>query len=151
MLANDVFSGQTLTIKAKGTLKEEVTKGAIVLLEVKYGLITLIKQTVDLCDQIQNVDLTCPLKKGDLTLTKQVELPKEIPPVSEAEALYLGIWGDPYMLMLCSLIVIRANTMSMPMCTMPTKSKSPASRRTTLNSSLGDSKLHPVSCVHHLR
>lgn len=49
-------------------------------LQVKYGLITLIKQTADLCDTVKNVDLECPLKKGETTLTKDVELPKQIPP-----------------------------------------------------------------------
>jgi hypothetical protein len=50
--------------------------------EVKWGVITLVKQTMDLCDQIENVDLKCPLEKGRMTLTKQVDLPKQIPPVS---------------------------------------------------------------------
>ena len=49
-------------------------------LSVKYGLITIIRQTADLCDTIGKVDLECPLKKGELALTKDVELPKQIPP-----------------------------------------------------------------------
>ena len=50
-------------------------------LTVKYGLITIIRQTADLCDTIQKVDLACPLKKDEEThLTKAVELPREIPP-----------------------------------------------------------------------
>lgn len=60
---------------------DTVEEGAIVLLEVKYGLITLLKQQVDLCEQVKNVDIECPLEKGDLTLSKDVDLPKEIPPV----------------------------------------------------------------------
>jgi hypothetical protein len=51
-----------------------------VALQVKYGVITLIKQTVDLCEQVKNVDLDCPLD-GNLKFTKEVELPREIPPV----------------------------------------------------------------------
>lgn len=51
-------------------------------LEVKWGLITLISQTVDLCDELKNVDMECPLEKGAMVLTKQVDLPKQIPPVS---------------------------------------------------------------------
>lgn len=78
-----VYSGQTLTIEAAGTLRERIEKGATVLLEVKYGLITLIRQTADLCEQIENVDLHCPLEKGDMVLKKQVELPKQIPPVGD--------------------------------------------------------------------
>jgi hypothetical protein len=49
-------------------------------LSVKYGLITIIRQTADLCDTVKNVDLECPIKKGELALTKDVELPKQIPP-----------------------------------------------------------------------
>ena len=71
-----------MTIKASGTFSEEVEKGAYVNLQVKYGLIRLINQKADLCDQIKNVDLECPLKKGETEITKDVDLPKEIPPVS---------------------------------------------------------------------
>jgi len=49
-------------------------------LQVKYGLITLINQETDLCDQVKNVDLKCPLKEGPLKLTKSVNLPSQIPP-----------------------------------------------------------------------
>jgi hypothetical protein len=74
-------SGQTLSINASGNLTERVEQGAYVSLVVKYGLITLIKQTADLCEQLRNVDLECPLEKGEMTLTKQVDLPSHIPPV----------------------------------------------------------------------
>lgn len=53
------------------------------LIEVKYGLITLLRQSADLCDQIENVDLHCPVKEGDLALTKKVDLPQQIPPVCD--------------------------------------------------------------------
>jgi len=72
--------GQKLTIKAKGKLHERVEKGASVLLQVKYGLIRLINQEADLCDQLTNVDLECPLEKGEMILTKEVDLPAQIPP-----------------------------------------------------------------------
>ncbi|KAF7595886.1 Phosphatidylglycerol/phosphatidylinositol transfer protein [Aspergillus hancockii] len=77
---NPPLPGKTLVIKASGTVHEKIEEGAYVLLEVKYGLITLIRQTASLCEQIVNVDLKCPLEKGDMTLTKQVDLPKQIPP-----------------------------------------------------------------------
>lgn len=72
--------GQTLKIKAEGVLHERVEKGAYVLLEVKYGLITLLRQRPDLCDQIVNVNLECPLEEGPLVLTREVDLPAQIPP-----------------------------------------------------------------------
>jgi len=73
-------SGSTLSITAEGYFTNDVEEGAKVHLQVKYGLITIIRQTADLCDTVKNVDLKCPLKKGRMTLSKDVDLPKEIPP-----------------------------------------------------------------------
>jgi len=68
-------------VTAKGKLSANVTDGAYVQLQVKYGLITIIRQKADLCDTVKNVDLECPLSKDkDVELTKDVDLPKEIPP-----------------------------------------------------------------------
>ncbi|EEH47078.2 uncharacterized protein PADG_03176 [Paracoccidioides brasiliensis Pb18] len=47
---------------------------------VKYGLIRLINEEEDLCTEITNVDLSCPLEKGPMNVSKEVLLPKEIPP-----------------------------------------------------------------------
>jgi len=78
---NPPEAGKTLSIVAKATLKEPIEKGAYVNLQVKYNnIITLIKQTVDLCEQVSNVDLDCPLDKGELSITKDVDLPSQIPP-----------------------------------------------------------------------
>jgi len=74
--------GQTLTIDVAGTLKEDIEKGAYVELQVKYGLIRLVSTKADLCEQVSNVDLECPIQKGKAVITKDVDLPKEIPPVS---------------------------------------------------------------------
>ena len=76
-----IASGQTLTVTAKGTLTADVTDGAYVQLQVKYGLITIIRQKADLCDTVENVNLECPLHKDkETSLSKDVDLPKEIPP-----------------------------------------------------------------------
>lgn len=80
-------SGQDLVIKASGTVHEPIEEGAYVALQVKYGLIRLISTKADLCEQVKNVDLECPIDSGDLTLTKTVELPKEIPNVSTSPPL----------------------------------------------------------------
>lgn len=71
-----------MVIKAKGSVKQTIEEGAYVLLTVKYGLIRIITTKADLCEQIGEVDLECPLKSGELEITKAVDLPKEIPPVS---------------------------------------------------------------------
>lgn len=73
-------SGKNLTITATGTLSQNVTEGAQVHLQVKYGLITIIKTTADLCDTVKDIDLKCPIEEGKTTLTKKVALPKVIPP-----------------------------------------------------------------------
>jgi hypothetical protein len=76
-----LYSGKTLSIKASGVLKTTVEEGAYVAIQVKYGLITLIKQKIDLCEQVKQVDKECPLEDGALEVTKDVDLPNEIPPV----------------------------------------------------------------------
>lgn len=76
-----VNSGQELVIKASGVVSETVEEGAYVALQVKYGLIRLISTKADLCEQVKNVDMECPIEAGPLTFLKSVELPKEIPNV----------------------------------------------------------------------
>lgn len=68
-------------IKAEGIVKEKIEEGAYVSLAVNYGLIRLITTDADLCEQIGNVDLECPVEAGKLAITKTVELPAQIPPV----------------------------------------------------------------------
>ncbi|RFU29737.1 hypothetical protein B7463_g6614, partial [Scytalidium lignicola] len=77
---NPPAAGATLTIEAVGTLLEKIEEGAYVNLQVKYGLIRLVNTQADLCDQIKNVDLSCPIEKGKISIVKDVSLPKEIPP-----------------------------------------------------------------------
>jgi len=71
--------GETLEISAKGIFTEEVKKGAYIDISVKYGLIKLLSQKADLCEQMKNVDEECPLI-GEKTIKKEVDLPKQIPP-----------------------------------------------------------------------
>ncbi|OTA63741.1 MD-2-related lipid-recognition, partial [Hypoxylon sp. EC38] len=80
LLPNPPETGAELVIRATGTVFETIDKGAYVNLVVKYGLIRLISTQADLCEQIKNVDLECPIEKGILSLTKAVEIPKEVPP-----------------------------------------------------------------------
>merc|ERR1712000_77795 len=62
--------GEKLTISADGTLSEQIEPGATVFLQVKYGLITLIKQEADLCDNLPKIDIECLLLK-ELTILCQ--------------------------------------------------------------------------------
>ncbi|KAI2635056.1 ml domain-containing protein [Xylaria nigripes] len=80
LLPNPPQAGTKLVINASGTVSEPIQKGAYVKLVVKYGLIRLISTTADLCEQVENVDLKCPIEKGKVDITKSVDIPKEVPP-----------------------------------------------------------------------
>lgn len=79
-------SGHELVIQANGTVKKTIRQGAYIKLVVKYGLIKLLSRDVDLCEQIGEVDLKCPVEPGDRIISKTVDLPREIPPVSCLDA-----------------------------------------------------------------
>lgn len=77
---NPPQAGRDLIIQAKGETSKDIEDGAYVLLTVKYGLIKLISTKADLCEQITNVQLECPIEKGELNIEKVISLPGEIPP-----------------------------------------------------------------------
>lgn len=52
LIPNPPVPGQLLKIKANGTFSQEIEEGATVFLQVRYGLITLIKQEADMCEQL---------------------------------------------------------------------------------------------------
>jgi len=76
---NPPVAGQNLTIEAAGTFSEDVEEGAYVMLQVKYGLIRLINTKADLCEQVHNVDMSCPIKEGKTTVQKDVAIPGQVP------------------------------------------------------------------------
>lgn len=78
---NPPQAGKNLTIDAVGTLKVDIEEGAYAQFEVKYGFIKLLSGTADICEKALEVDLECPLKKGEIRVQKTVELPSQIPPV----------------------------------------------------------------------
>ncbi|ANB13608.1 Npc2p [Sugiyamaella lignohabitans] len=77
---NPPVRGSTLNILASGLLKQNIEEGAYVEVEVKYGYIKLVHDTIDLCEQLGNVNMTCPVEAGQIDLSKSVDLPNEIPP-----------------------------------------------------------------------
>lgn len=77
---NPPVPGQNLTITASGVLKEDVIDGAYVDVVVSYGFITLVRQTYDLCEVLPEVDMECPVSKGFISVTREVEIPDGIPP-----------------------------------------------------------------------
>jgi len=72
--------GQNLTVDAEGTVKQRIEEGAYVLLDVKWGMIKLIHQKVDFCEQLKEVNETCPLEKGVMKVYKEVAIPQQVPP-----------------------------------------------------------------------
>ncbi|KAK9471166.1 putative ML domain protein [Dipodascopsis tothii] len=77
---NPPKKGESLYIEGSGILAADIEEGAFVEVEVRYGFIRLVKETIDLCEQLEQVDKSCPLKKGPIDFSKDVELPDEIPP-----------------------------------------------------------------------
>jgi hypothetical protein len=74
--------GAELNIVGTGYVSEDIVEGSEALVTVKYGFIKLLHKKVNLCDEIGNIGLKCPLKKGDNKIDIKVDIPKEIPPVS---------------------------------------------------------------------
>ena len=116
-----------LTIKASGTVKETIEAGAYVNIDVKYGYIKLIHQTLDLCENAGEVGLKCPIEKGDIVLTKEVELPKAIPLVSPLSILPARTDRTN------TGFVSRENTMLRRRCSQSTKILSLAFMRTSFS------------------
>ncbi|KAM9919430.1 hypothetical protein OXX80_001133 [Metschnikowia pulcherrima] len=77
---NPPVKGENLTFSAVGYLSEDIVDGAYVDVDVRYGFIRLIHQTYDLCAEATNIDLECPIKKGENIISKSVEIPAEVPP-----------------------------------------------------------------------
>ncbi|KAG6027772.1 hypothetical protein E4U19_006435 [Claviceps sp. Clav32 group G5] len=74
------FSGGVLAFTARVT--RIIEKRAYMDLTVKYEGIRLLGTTTDLCQQITEVGLRCPLRYGEISFTRAVTLPnkKNIPP-----------------------------------------------------------------------
>jgi len=87
---NPPLAGQNLTIEAMGDLKTTVEEGAYANFEVKYGFIKLLSGTADLCEKAAEVDLQCPIEKGQVKFQKVVELPSQIPPVTSPLPCFFG-------------------------------------------------------------
>lgn len=80
---NPPKKGEKVQVQFKGKLSAEITKGAKLTYSVKLGLIQLAKKTVDLCDTLgglKDKDIPkCPIKAGDLSITKEQDFPSEAP------------------------------------------------------------------------
>jgi len=77
---NPPIPGEILTVNANGTVRRTIEQDAYCKIEVKYGFIKLLNTKADLCEQIGNIDMECPIENGRMTIQKDLEIPKEVPP-----------------------------------------------------------------------
>jgi hypothetical protein len=71
IVASCIYRGKNLTVEASSTLLKDVEAGAKLYLTVKYNSVTILKEEVDPCNQLPNVDLSRPLKKGSFGVAKE--------------------------------------------------------------------------------
>lgn len=75
--------GITLTIEASGSTSDVIAAGSMVDVVVKYGkYVTILNQSFDLCDNVNQVDQECPIDQGRYVLSKSVDIPSGVPAVS---------------------------------------------------------------------
>ncbi|KAI9321566.1 hypothetical protein BX666DRAFT_2148901 [Dichotomocladium elegans] len=73
--------GKELMIQAVGYLKEPVKFGATAHVLVKLGVVQIMSQNVDICQELEKNEakLECPINEGLVKIIQRVTLPKEIP------------------------------------------------------------------------
>lgn len=70
--------GKNLTVTADINLKEQLTGGEVKV-KVKYSIITVVNQTVKICDALKDIGKACPLAAGDVQATESVAIPSAAP------------------------------------------------------------------------
>lgn len=75
-----MYRGQSLTIRATGRLAEIVSNGSYAHIQVKWIFVSLIDKDFDLCENADMADKKCPIEKGAFNITKEVVIPKAVPP-----------------------------------------------------------------------
>jgi hypothetical protein len=56
-----------------------VDTGTKVFLTIQYNSVPILKQEFDLCNLLPSVNLSCPLKNGPFSITKEVEITNLVP------------------------------------------------------------------------
>lgn len=72
---NPIKKGQELNLHIIGQLSEDITKGSKVQVSIKYGFVTLIDSSYDLCDLVGKYGTVCPVPGGAFNVEKSVEIP----------------------------------------------------------------------------
>lgn len=81
------YRGEKLKITASGETNEAIMKGAYVNVDVRYGFVKLLQKQIDLYENAGEIDLSRPV---ELSVMKEVDLPKAIPPVS-SQHIFAGL------------------------------------------------------------
>jgi hypothetical protein len=79
---NPPQTGQPLTVNLTGYLNKHVMEGSILELEVNYHRIRLIKQTMDICKELaelENAPEYCPVQPGEKAWNYTVDMLQQIP------------------------------------------------------------------------
>ncbi|XP_065914741.1 putative phosphatidylglycerol/phosphatidylinositol transfer protein DDB_G0278295 [Dysidea avara] len=75
---NPPQKGRNLTIIASGTVNRQIAGGKIKV-TAKYGFITVLNQSYDVCDFAKKMGKECPIPAGPLSGSKTVMVPDKIP------------------------------------------------------------------------
>lgn len=75
---NPPKKGEKINISFELDLLEEVTSGEMKV-NLKYGNIPIVDETLDLCDLVTQINKECPLKKGDFSFKFDEQIPDYIP------------------------------------------------------------------------
>ena len=71
--------------------EEQITSGQITV-KIKYGIITVYDETLDLCDIAEQAGLTCPLAAGDNSLKITETIPSLVPSVINVQTCLLFLY-----------------------------------------------------------
>ncbi|KAB5591331.1 hypothetical protein CTheo_5204 [Ceratobasidium theobromae] len=79
--------GKNTTITLKANVLEPIEEGAYTDVEVKLGLIRILRKKFDICEEARKAkaEVQCPVASGSYVVKQTISLPREIPPVLAAK------------------------------------------------------------------
>ncbi|EJD48124.1 hypothetical protein AURDEDRAFT_113020 [Auricularia subglabra TFB-10046 SS5] len=74
-------AGENVTVTASGTVYRTIDEGAYVVVTVKLGLVKVVTQRVDICQQLRESsdDVQCPVEPGEYNVETVVPIPGVAP------------------------------------------------------------------------
>ncbi|KAI9297391.1 hypothetical protein K502DRAFT_323303 [Neoconidiobolus thromboides FSU 785] len=71
--------GQKITVTLTGELSDEIPDGTTAHVIAKNGDVTVIDKSYNFCTVVGSGQNKCPIKKGPVTTTKEIEIPAGLP------------------------------------------------------------------------